>query len=86
MSNAIEVRLAPVGDTPLPTAYLAGSNKDIPLIRWDGDATHCNLELALGNHPDPARYLHDLAVKLLVLADEVDAARPVPYVVAGGES
>lgn len=79
MTTYTSARLSLQGEEPQPDCRIVDvDGKPRPIIEWRGP----DFTISLGMLDDPGKYLHDLAVRLLALADEVDAARPVPYVVA----
>lgn len=95
MTNAMSVKLAPVGESPMPTTRITNAGQPIPVISWESEDGWQTVEIVLGNHPDPGRYLRDLAHQLTAFAHEADAARdqrqprgyccpmctPVPYAI-----
>ena len=71
MANHITVRLAPTSDDAPPRIHLGGTDRDIPVVEWsEGPFTRVSIEL--GNHPDPAAYLRELALSLVNLVNLVD--------------
>lgn len=69
-SNSIRVTLQPMG--ALPTADLGGTDHDIPHLTFT-EGYFAEVAILLGNHPDPAQYLRDLASICIGLAERVDA-------------
>lgn len=87
-ANSIAVRLVVVGDEHLPECRIGGTRRDIPTITWAQDLW-AEVEISLGNHPDPADYLDRLGHRLIAFGVEVRQAEldraadePVPFVPA----
>lgn len=75
MTNAMSVRLAPVGESALPETRITNAAQPIPVVTWESEDGWQTVEIQLGNHPDPAGYLRDLGRLLTAFAYDVDAAR-----------
>lgn len=70
--NAIAVRLAPVGNPPLPVCRDAD---EVPSILWEGEGWHASVRIDLGNVDDATDYLRRFSRQLAAFAAQIDAAR-----------